>query len=73
MSPTVDCWSTKNQISLLTMSVEKIDNEWTLQEGLLALEKLTGGNSSEYLAKVLWAVLKSFSLKNKVGLLNYFM
>ena len=58
--------TTNNHISLLGITVHWIDDEWMLQECVLALEKLDGEHSGEYLAKVLRMVLKDLSLEKKV-------
>ena len=43
-----------------------------LRERVLALEKLKGDHSGEYLAKVLRTVLKEFSLEKKVKIFTFF-
>ena len=68
MSLTIDGWTTDNHISLF---VHWIDDEWMLRERILALEKLEGGHSGEYLAKVLRTVLKEFSLEKKVQIFTF--
>ena len=66
MSLTIDGWTTDNHISLLCITVHWINDEWMLRECILALEKLQGEHSGEYLAKVLRTVLKEFFLEKKV-------
>ena len=71
MSLTIDGWTTDNHISLLGITVHWINNEWMLRERVLALEKLEGEHSGEYLAKVLRTVLKEFSLEKKVQIVTF--
>ena len=71
VSLTIDGWTTDNHISLLGITVHWINNEWMLRERVLALEKLEGEHSGEYLAKVLRTVLKEFSLEKKVQILTF--
>ena len=44
-----------------------------LRERVLALEKLKGDHSNEYLAKVLRTMLKNFSLEKKVQIFHFFI
>ena len=71
VSLTIDGWTTDNHISLLGITVHWINNEWMLRERVLALEKLEGEHSGEYLTKVLRTVLKEFSLEKKVQILTF--
>ena len=71
VSLTIDGWTTDNHISLLGIIVNWIDDEWMLTEHILALEKLKGDHSGEYLAKVLRTVLKDFSLEKKVQIFTF--
>ena len=71
VSLTIDGWTTNNHISLLGITVHWINNEWMLRERVLALEKLEGEHSGEYLAKVLRTVLIEYSLEKKVQILNF--
>ena len=73
MSLTINGWTTHNHISLLGITIHWIDDDWMLRECVLALEKLEGEHSGEYLAKVLRTVLKEFSLEKKVQIFNFFI
>ena len=68
---TIDGWTPDNHISLLGITIHWINNEWMLRECVLALKKLEGEHSGEYLAKVLRTVLKEFSLEKKVQILTF--
>ena len=71
VSLTYDGWTTDSHISLLGITVHWIDDEWMLREHILALEKLEGDHSGEYLAKVLRIVLKDFSLEKKEKIFTF--
>ena len=71
MSLSIDGWTTDNHISLVGITVHWINDEWMLREHGLALEKLKGEYSGEYLAKVLRTVLKEFSLEKKIQIFTF--
>jgi hypothetical protein len=65
-SLTCDCWTAKNQIPFLAVTIHYIDHDWKLCNSLLTFTALEGQHSEERLAKALFDALVDFQICNKL-------
>ena len=64
-----DTWTTRNNVSILGITINWIDDMWRLQEKVLSVEELGASHQAAILAEVVYRVLEEFDLTQKVS--NY--
>lgn len=64
----MDCWTSKNQISFLGITIHWIDKDWQLQNSTLDFCHIEGPHSGENLAFKLTEVLKDYEILSKVNI-----
>jgi hypothetical protein len=65
-SITCDIWTSKNQLSFFGFTIHYIDNDWKLQESLLAFKFLEGEHDGFNLAEYLVEVLEEFGITDRL-------
>jgi len=63
----LDCWTSKNQIPFLGITIHYVDINWELKHFLLDFSILLGPHSGENLALKFLEILKNFNIATKVN------
>ncbi len=65
-SVTCDLWTSKNQLSFFGVTIHSFDNDWKLNEGLLAFKFLEGEHDGISLSKALIEVLEDYEIADRL-------
>ena len=63
---TLDCWTSDNRISFISLTVHWADTEWKICECVLGIRQLEGSHTGECLSSAVLEVLAEFNLSAKV-------
>ena len=65
-SITCDIWTSMNQLSFFNFTIHYIDEQWTMQEGVIAFKFLEEEHDGERLARAMIEVLEDFGITERL-------
>ena len=63
----IDLWTSSNHLALLGVNAHFTSEEWGLQKATLALKEIEGGHTGENIAGVLYEVLDTYGIIDKLS------